>query len=197
MTFMNPVVLTGELVRLEPLAPTHVDDLRAACEHGDLAALWYASVPSPARVEDHVAEQLQAAELGILTPFVTRRLVDGRVIGMTAFCNPLPRLPAVEIGGTWNIPSAWRTGTNTNSKQLLLRHAFEVWGCRRVAFRTAWFNSASRAAIERLGAIFEGRIRQDRITREGIVTDSAQYSITDVQWPAVRIHLAALTRVIR
>lgn len=86
---------------------------------------------------------------------------------MTTYCHPLPAVPAVEIGYTWQAASAHRSGTNTEAKLLMLSYAFEQWGCRRVRSRTTWFKDASRRAIERLGAVFEGRIRSDRILRIG------------------------------
>lgn len=127
-----------------------------------------------------------------MLPFACRRLADDRIIGVTTFLNPLPAIPAVEIGYTWNAASARRTGTNTESKLLLLRHAFEAWGCRRVALRATWYNTPSRRAIERIGATFEGRLRNDRVLPDGTVTDTAQYAITDADWPAVERHLTHL-----
>ena len=131
-----------------------------------------------------------AAEQGQWLPFVV--LQDAVPVGSTSFLHPQAEIPSVEIGATWLGPAARRTGVNTVAKSLLLTHAFDVWGCRWVTFRATWWNRASRAAIERIGASFEGRIRNDRVTREGLVTDSAQYAITDAEWPAVRRHLQFL-----
>lgn len=192
VTFLDPVTLTGRLVRLEPLTTDHTDALAAAASDGDVGGLWYTSAPTPDAVADDIAAKLAAARRRAMLPFATRRLADDRIIGVTTYLNPLPDVPAVEIGATWNAASARRTGTNTDSKLLLLRHAVEEWGCRRVAFRATWFNHESRRAIERLGAVFEGRIRNDRVTRDGIVTDTAQYAITDDAWPAVERHLTHL-----
>ena len=192
MAFLDPVVLTGRLVRLEPLSRNHAEALRTAVLDGRVWELWYASAPQPDAVASDIETKLTLAGQGLMLPFVTRRQADGQVVGATAYLNPIPGVPAIEIGSTWNAASTRRTGTNTESKLLLLRHAFSVWGCRRVAFRATWFNHESRRAIERLGAVFEGRIRHDRVTRDGIVTDTAQYSITDDQWPAVERHLTHL-----
>lgn len=192
MAFLDPVVLTGRHVRLEPLSRDHAAALRAAVRDGRVWELWYTSAPEPDAVAADIEAKLTLAGQGLMLPLVTRRQADGKVVGATAYLNPVPGVPAIEIGSTWNAASTRRTGTNTESKLLLLRHAFDVWGCRRVAFRTTWFNLESRRAIERLGAVFEGHIRHDRVTRDGIVTDTAQYSITDDQWPAVERHLTHL-----
>lgn len=194
MSFLDPVTLAGRLVRLEPLGSQHADGLRAAVADGNVWELWYTSAPSPDAVDDDIAAKLDQAGRGVLLPFATRRLADDRLVGVTTYLHPLPDVPAVEIGFTWNAASARRTGINTESKLLLLHHAFEVWGCRRVAFRATWFNHESRRAIERLGAVFEGRIRNDRVTRDGVVTDTAQYALTDDAWPAVECHLTHLLR---
>lgn len=192
MALLDPITLDGAHVRLEPLDTSHADALRAATLDGRVWELWYTSAPSPHEVESDIAAKLADAAAGRRLSFVARRFGDGEVVGVTTFLNPLPAVPAVEIGSTWYAASARRTGINTEAKLLMLEQAFEAWGCRRVAFRATWFNQPSRTAIERLGAEFEGRIRNDRVLRDGTVTDTAQYSLTDAQWPAVRAHLRHL-----
>lgn len=189
VSFLDPVTLSGDMVTLEPLAPGHAGPLRDATLDGRVWELWHTSAPEPDAVASDISAKLAMAERRALRPFAVRRRADDRIVGVTTYLNPSPAVPAVEIGYTWYAASARRTGLNTEAKLLLLRHAFQEWECRRVAFRTNWFNHESRRAIERLGAVLEGRIRHDRITRDGIVTDSAQYSITDDQWPAVERHL--------
>jgi RimJ/RimL family protein N-acetyltransferase len=127
---------------------------------------------------------LQAA--GSMLPFVTRRLADDRVIGMTSFMNIDATIPRVEIGSTWNSASAHGTGTNADSKLLLLTHAFETLGCPAVELRTAWVNVQSRRAIERLGAKLDGVLRKHSYTRDGSLRDTCVYSITADEWPQVR-----------
>ncbi|RMB61771.1 GNAT family N-acetyltransferase [Tessaracoccus antarcticus] len=192
MQILTPEILTGQLVRLEPLSDEHVEGLRVAVQDGRIADLWYTSAPRPEAMAHDVEAKLDQAAQGLMLPFAIRRLADDRLIGVTTYCHPIPAVPAVEIGYTWQAGSAHRTGTNTEAKLLMLSHAFEEWGCRRVSFRATWFNHPSRRAIERLGASFEGRIRNDRILRTGEVTDTAQYSITDGDWFAVRHHLRHL-----
>ncbi|MHA6511990.1 GNAT family N-acetyltransferase [Tessaracoccus sp. Z1128] len=192
MNFLESTTLTGRLITLEPLTDEHVGGLRQAVEDGRIHDLWYTSAPAPDAVAADVAAKRRQAERGAMLPFAIRRQADGQLIGVTTFCSPLPAVPAVEIGYTWQAASAQRTGTNTEAKLLMLAQAFDQWGCRRVAFRATWFNHQSRRAIERLGAVYEGRLRNDRILRTGEVTDTAQYSITDGDWPAVRRHLRHL-----
>lgn len=192
MTFLEATKLTGGSIRLETLGDDHVDGLSEAVVDGRIHDLWYTSAPAPEEMGADVAAKRNQAERGLMLPFAIRLLADGRLIGVTTFCNPLPAVPAVEIGYTWQAASAHGTGTNREAKLLMLTHAFEAWGCRRVCFRATWFNHQSRRAIERLGAVYEGRIRNDRILRTGEVTDTAQYSITDGDWPAVQRHLHQL-----
>lgn len=192
MSFLDPVTLTGDLVRLEPLSLDHVDALQDATADGDVGLLWYTTAPTPENVRADIETKLANQAARQQLPFATVRRADERVIGVTTYLNPLPAVPAVEIGATWNAASARRSGTNTESKLLLLGHAFEHWGCRRVVFRVTWFNHESRRAVERLGAVFEGMMRNDRVMRSGEVTHTAQYSITDDEWPAVQHHLRYL-----
>ena len=136
--------------------------------------------------------RLALAAAGTMVPFATRRAADGRVLGMTTFLNIDPSVPRAEIGSTWLAASAQRTGVNTEAKLLMLTHAFEVWGCARVEFRTHALNTQSRRAIERTGGQLEGILRQHMRLPNGLLRDTAQYAILDHQWPTVRVHLRAL-----
>lgn len=123
-----------------------------------------------------------------MAPFAVRRLSDGALIGMTSLYDIDRDIPRASIGYTWNAASG--TGTNPESKLLLLRHAFEAWGCAAVEFRTDWMNHQSRAAIERLGAKQDGVLRQ-QAQRDGYVRDTVVFSIIATEWPAVRLGLEA------
>ena len=141
-------------------------------------------------------------------PFTTIARATGNIVGSTRFGNiefwnwPAgnphqrgERLPdVVEIGWTWLSPEAQRTGINTEAKLLMLTHAFESWKVHRVSFRTDSRNERSRAAIERLGARFDGVVRADSIAYDGAIRDSAVYSILDSEWPQVKDRLAGLLR---
>ncbi len=190
-----PCVLEGSLVRLEPLSSGHVPALaRAAAE--DRSTYAWASVPEAGEVAGYVAHRLAMAGA---TPFAQVRLSDGAAVGCTSYSNPRPWLDtgelfAVEIGGTWLAASAQRTGINTEAKLLLLTHAFDTLRLARVDWKTDARNQRSRQAIERLGARFEGVLRNwgpsHAAGEEGRLRDSAMFSVTAAEWPDVKSHLA-------
>jgi RimJ/RimL family protein N-acetyltransferase len=189
-------VLTGSLVRLEPLSAGHVPALARAAEE-DRAAYAWTLVPRAGEVADYVAAQLTRPGL---TPFAQVRLSDGAAVGCTAYHNPRTwpeseELYAVEIGWTWLAASAQRTGINAEAKLLLLTHAFETLQLARVDWKTDARNQRSRQAIERLGARFEGVLRgwspSHAPGEEGRLRDSAMFSVIAAEWPDVRSHLSA------
>jgi len=194
VTFLEPLTLTGRHVILEPLAMEHHDGLLEAAKDGELWKLWYTSVPEPEAMAAEIRRRLALQELGSMLPFTTR-LIDpgtggpGRIIGMTTYMNIDPATPRVEIGSTWNAASVQGTGTNPDSKLLLLRHAFEVLGCPAVEFRTHWLNHQSRDAIARLGAKQDGVLRSHSRTSDGNLRDTVVFSILEHEWPAVRTGL--------
>jgi len=186
----------GSLVRLEPLSAAHADDLREAA--GDRSTFGLASVPLPGEVDAYVERRTSAPDFA---PFAQVRVTDGVAVGVTCFLNHRYRAPddeapyAVEIGGTWLAASAQRTGINREAKLLLLTHAFETWRCGRVDIKTDARNERARAAIARLGATFEGVLRQWQPSQAAgeahLLRDTAMYSIVAGEWPAVRARLAA------
>ncbi len=183
---IRPVTLTGSLVQLEPLSLDHLEDLQEASADGQVWKLWYTSVPSPEGMEAEIKHRLELLDAGLMVPFATRRLSDNKVIGMTSFADILRDAPRLEIGYTWNAASAQRTGTNIESKFLLLKHCFEDLECISVIFKTHKFNKQSRTAIEAIGASLDGILRNDRRMADGSVRDTAQYSIIREEWPAVQ-----------
>jgi N-acetyltransferase len=189
ISFLQPVTLAGDLVTLEPLSHEHHDGLASAIRDGELWNLWYTSVPRPEAVEAEITRRLALQRAGSMLPFTARRNDTGEVIGMTTFMNVDPAVRRVEIGSTWNARSVHRTGTNTESKLLLLTHAFEQLECIAVEFRTHWMNRQSRAAIERLGAKQDGVLRNHLRMPDGSLRDTVVYSIIESEWPAVRNEL--------
>lgn len=184
-------LLRGELVRLEPLAEGHVPDLARAAEE-DRGAYGYTMVPRATEMATYVLAQLRRDGI---TPFAQVRVADEVPVGCTTYVNPRAwpgrdQLWGIEIGGTWLAASAQRTGINTEAKLLLMTHAFEVLGVGRVDFRTDARNQRSRQAIERLGARFEGVLRNWGPSwvpgEEGRLRDSAVFSVTDAEWPRVK-----------
>ncbi|TQL52463.1 GNAT family N-acetyltransferase [Ornithinicoccus hortensis] len=180
--------LSGRLVSLEQLRPEDHDDLVEAATDGQLWNLWYTTVPDAAGMAAEIERRLALQEAGSMIPFTVRDST-GRALGMTTYMNIDRELPRVEIGSTWNRASAHGTGTNPESKLLLLTHAFEVLECPAVEFRTHWMNHQSREAIERLGAKLDGVLRSHLRMADGSLRDTAVYSIIATEWPQVRAEL--------
>ena len=187
--------LMGDVVRLEPLTPGHVPGLRRAAEGAGPNA--FAAVPTPDEVEDYVARSLARRDAGAYAPFAQVEAATGRVVGHTAYLTPRwmdgGRLFAVEIGSTWLHPAARGTAVNPAAKLLLMTQAFESWGVDRVDIKTDARNEAARAAIAATGATFEAVLRawQPSLApgEEGLVRDTAMFSVTPPEWPRVRARL--------
>ncbi|MFC6328585.1 GNAT family N-acetyltransferase [Alloalcanivorax gelatiniphagus] len=189
--WIEPVTLEGDRVCLEPLAPSHADDLTEACRDGELWKLWFTFAPAPQRVDDYIQAALAGRDQGDL-PFAVRHRESGRVIGTTRFFKVDEDNRRLELGHTWYAGRYQRTGVNTECKWLLLRHAFESLDAIAVEFRTHWHNRASRAAIARLGAKQDGVLRNHTVTADGIYRDTVVFSIINQEWPAVRQNLRFL-----
>jgi N-acetyltransferase len=168
--------LKGRIVVLEPLGSEHVDGLRAAAAD---ERIWTWMVTRD--VETWIANAL--SEDG-RQPFAI--LQDGVVVGSSSYMSLAPEHLRLEIGNTWMNPSTWSTGANVEAKYLLLRHAFEVLGCRRVEFKTDALNERARGALAALPSEFEGIHRKHMLVRGGERRDSAWYAVVDDDWPAVK-----------
>lgn len=188
MTSILPVTLTGKYVSLEPLSQDHHDDLVEAVKDGELWKLWYTSIPAPEAMRSEIEQRLALQAEGSMLPFATRRLSDGKVIGMTTYMDIDASVPRVEIGSTWNAAQAHGTGTNPDSKLLLLQHAFETLGCNSVELRTSWHNHQSRAAIALLGAKQDGVLR-NYSKLNGMLRDVVVFSILPAEWEGVKAGL--------
>ncbi|MGO4383139.1 GNAT family N-acetyltransferase [Specibacter sp. RAF43] len=187
MAVIEPVTLHGKYVTLEPLTEDHHDGLVEAASDGELWNLWYTQVPRPEEMRAEIRRRLALQEAGTMLPFAARlNAAPGRIIGMTSFCNIDAELPRVEIGYTWNAAGVQGSGTNPDSKRLLLGHAFETLGCVAVEFRTHWMNMPSREAIARLGAKQDGVLRSHRRMADGSLRDTVVFSILAAEWPQVR-----------
>ena len=205
---LDPITLEGRYVRLEPMSVDHVPALVQAATQSR-ASYVLTDVPSDAPdMRRYVDNALSLRDEAKAIPFTTIDRTTGSVVGATRFGNiefwnwPAgnthqrgAHLPdVVEIGWTWLAPEAQRTGINTEAKLLMLGHAFENWMVHRVSFRTDSRNERSRAAIERLGARFDGVLRAASIAYDGAIRDSAVYSILDSEWPDVKERLTGLLR---
>ena len=192
MVWPDPVTLSGPHARLEALAMAHHDALCEATRDGELWRLWYTAVPSPAGMAAEIQRRLALQATGSMLPltvFDTSSPGQGRVVGMTTYMNIDAANKRVEIGSTWTARSAQRSPLNTQCNRLLLAHAFEQLDCIAVEFRTHRLNTQSRRAIERLGAQQDGILRAHSRAGDGSVRDTAVYSITAPEWPAVKSHL--------
>jgi RimJ/RimL family protein N-acetyltransferase len=180
--FVEPVTLTGSRwVRLEPLTAGHLDEIASAASDGDPGRLWFTMAPSPDTAGEWVDRMLALQAAGGLT-FLVRKL-DGTPIGSSSYLNVDGPNRRLEIGATWYSASARRTGVNSETKLLMLGHAFDTLGCVAVEFRTHFFNFTSRTAIERLGAKLDGVLRSHQLLPDGSRRDTVVYSILDVEWP--------------
>jgi len=177
-------VLAGRLVTLEPLRAAHLDGLRHAAAD---ERIWGYMVTTD--VEQWLADAFAEHESGRRVQFVALRHEE--VVGSTSYLSLAPEHLRLEIGNTWMNPSTWGTGANVEAKYLLLRHAFERLGCRRVEFKTDALNDRARAALAALPAEFEGIHRKHMVVRGGERRDSAWYAVIDDDWPDVK---AALER---
>lgn len=189
MIHLEPVVLEGRGLRLEPLAREHHDPLVAAASDGELWRLWYTTVPEPEGTAAYIEAALEGQEQGHMLPWVVRDLESGVIAGTTRYHDAVRSAGRVEIGYTWYGKRWQRTRVNTACKLILLAHAFDEVGCRVVGLRTDSFNFASQRAIEALGARKDGVIRRHQLRRDGSVRDTVFYSIIAEEWPDVRRHL--------
>jgi RimJ/RimL family protein N-acetyltransferase len=184
-----PITLEGNWARLEPLGEQHVEDLVAAADEDDIWT-W---MPIKLKSADDVRAWMAAAHAdqanGTALPFAIIEVASGKAVGSTRFMDIQPANRGIEIGWTWLAKQVRRTPVNTECKYLLMRHAFEDQGAIRVQLKTNARNERSRTAILRIGAQFEGILRQQMILPNGDYRDSAYYSVLDTEWPAVKSRL--------
>jgi RimJ/RimL family protein N-acetyltransferase len=183
-----PITLEGAAVRLEPISRGHAELFWQIAKNDlDIIFRWIPySMKTPEDFQRLVEKALSEQERGESVVFATVERASGRVIGSTRFMNIDRGNRRVEIGSTWIAPAWQRTAINTEAKYLMLRHAFEVWGCVRVELKTDALNDRSRNAILRIGAKEEGTLRRHVVTWTGRIRDSIYFSILDLEWPAVR-----------
>jgi len=189
---IEPVELEGRLVRLEPLSLEHVPGL---AEVGLDPAIWRWTIARPTTEADlrgWAETALRARETGTELPFVTLEASTGRPIGSSRYMNIVLEHRRLEIGWTWVAPPWQRSGANREAKLLMLGHAFDVVGCRRVEFKTDSLNEPSRTALLGIGAQFEGIFRNHMVMPDGRMRHSAYYSVIDDEWLRVKSRLEAL-----
>jgi RimJ/RimL family protein N-acetyltransferase len=188
-TWVTPVTLQGPIVRLEPLAERHLDDLARVADDD---AIWRWIIAGPmdeAGLRAWYETARDNAATGSEVPFATVDVASGRAIGSSRFMSIAPEHRRLEIGWTWLGTAYQRTGANRAAKLLQLTHAFETLDAERVEFKTHARNERSRAALLGIGAQFEGILRHHTIMPDGSNRDSAFYSVLADEWPAVLAHL--------
>jgi len=192
MMTVTPVTLTGKHVRLEPMIEAHVP---ALAEIGVGQEFWHFMLYGEMRTESDIRNWVRdiLSRQGDV-PFVAVHLASGRVAGATRYLNVMPKDRGLELGGTWYGLDFQRTAVNTECKYLLLRHAFETLGAIRVQLKTDMRNLRSQKAIERIGAVKEGVLRNHMILRDGTFRHSVFYSIIESEWPSVKVRLEEMMK---
>lgn len=187
---IKPVTLTGEHVRLEPMTLEHVEALaEIGVGHDFWDFMVYGKMENVEDMRGWVADILVRAAKGTDLPFVAVHLASGRVAGATRYLNIMPNDRGLEVGGTWYGLDFQRTVVNTECKYLLFKHAFETLGAIRLQLKTDSRNERSQRAIERIGAVKEGVLRNHMILPDGIIRHSVFYSILDTEWEGVKKRL--------
>jgi N-acetyltransferase len=188
--WVEPVTLVGNVARLEPMGPQHLDGLLAA---GVDPTIWPWMPENPSTSRDAMSRWLDAAlaqrDAGAQQPFAIIAQSSGTVVGSTRYLEIMPFDHTVEIGWTWLAPAVQRTAVNTECKYLLLRHAFEDLHAMRVQLKTDLRNTRSQAAIARLGAVREGVLRKHRIVQDNYPRSTVMFSIIDDEWQSVKARL--------
>ena len=185
---LAPLSLTGTHASLVPLSLDHTAALAEAVRDGELWNLWYTTVPRPEQMASEIERRLKLYAAGSMQPFTVLD-ASGVPVGMTTYMNIDAVQPRVEIGSTWYAARVQRSALNTECKLMLLAHAFDTLNCLAVELRTHVFNTASRRAIERIGARLDGILRYHMRMPNGTVRDTCVYSIVCDEWPTVRAHL--------
>jgi N-acetyltransferase len=189
---IEPVILEGRAVRLEPLSPDHLDALLEAAAD---PAIWR-YMPANCSTRDEMYRAIETAlewqRAGTALPFATVDRRSGKAIGSTRYMNIVPEHKRLEIGWTWIAPAWQRSAINTEAKYLMIRHAFERLECNRVELKTSALNVKSRAAILRIGAKEEGTLRSHMVNPDGSLRDTVYFSVIAPEWPEVKARLEAM-----
>jgi len=193
--WVQRVTLQGKHVRLEPLGEGHISGLAEIGKGHDFwKYMLYGDMKTEADFHHFVKDLLAREQKGTDLPFTVIQLALGRVAGSTRYLNIVPNDRSLEVGGTWYGLDFQRSAVNTECKYLLLTHAFEVLKCIRVQIKTDLLNLRSQAAIERIGAVKEGVLRNHMILPDGRIRHSVFYSILDTEWNDVKNKLEAMLK---
>jgi N-acetyltransferase len=193
--WVQRVTLQGKHVRLEPLDERHIPGLaEIGMEQDFWKYMLYGDMKTEVDFQHFVTDLLTREQKGTDLPFVVIHLASGRIAGSTRYLNITPNDRGLEVGGTWYGLDFQRTAVNTESKYLLLTHAFETLKCIRVQIKTDSLNTRSQTAIERIGAVKEGVLRNHMILQDGRIRNSVFYSILDTEWRVVKKKLEEMLK---
>lgn len=186
---LGPSTLEGKYVRMEPLRMRHRDALYEVAKRLDWK--WFLEpLLTKEDVRKRILHGLQSERRNEAYAFAVKVRRGSRVVGSTSYMTIVPGYKRAEVGSTWYAPDVWGTVVNPECKYLLFRHAFEEWGAVRIQLVTDEHNLHSQRAISKLGAKFEGRLRNYGIRPDGSYRTSMVYSITSEEWPGVRAGLS-------
>jgi RimJ/RimL family protein N-acetyltransferase len=191
MPRLGPVTLTGAHIRLEPLRPRHFTGILAAGQDETIFTHMWMTINSPEAADRFIMSALIAEGAGEEYAYAVVRQSDGQVLGSTRFMDVSDSELNVEIGWTWYAREVWGSAVNPEAKYLLLCHAFDVWGAKRVFWKTDERNERSQAAIKKLGAQYEGTFRNHRRRQDGSWRNTVYFSVIDAEWPAIKAGLEA------
>jgi RimJ/RimL family protein N-acetyltransferase len=189
MPALGPIVLQGAHIALEPLLPEHAPALHAATAGDEMWSWMSFDLRDRAQLERWMTLAFAARDRGEEVPFVVVLRATGEVVGSTRYMDIRAMYRGVEIGWTWYRRDVWGGPVNPEAKYLLMRHAFEDWGAIRVCLKTDVKNVHSQNAIKKLGARYEGTLRNHYIRRDGSFRDSVYFSVIESEWPEVKRRL--------
>jgi len=188
----NTIVLQGTRAKLTLLEEHHAEMLLEAAQDTPIWGVTLKGIFTLEDAEQYIGLAKKEEAAGTCIPFVIWDMVQDKIVGSTRFFDISAEHRGLEIGYTWLNPSVWRTRVNTECKYLLLREAFEQRNMIRVQLKADLRNVRSQAAIERIGGVHEGVLRNHRVLNDGYIRDTVMYSITNQEWPAVKARLESL-----
>jgi N-acetyltransferase len=178
--------LSNEVVELVPMNESHIEGLYEAAQYPEIWTHMSVNLKTYEDVIKYVNDGLEKAKKGTDFPFVIIEKRTSHIVGSTSYMDISIVHKRLEIGSTWLTPAVWRSAVNTNCKFLLLQYGFEQFGMNRIQIKTGHENIQSQKAIERLGAVKEGILRNHMIRKEGTIRHTVMYSITNEEWPSIK-----------
>lgn len=192
MWLQHPIQLSGKLVRLEPLVDAHIPGLIAISGSKNIWQNLPVDGSDVEKLRGELGNAIINRVMGSQYSFAILRQSDDAVIGSTRLFDIFPEHKKLEIGWTWYGEAFWGKAYNIDCKYLLLKHCFETLGCNRIQLKTREANIRSQRAITKIGGVFEGMLRNDRIMPDGVIKHTLVYSIIKEEWPVVKERLEVM-----